>query len=128
MNIYAFDVDNTLSIASGPVGLERLIEFKAQGHVVGICGNWIVFASKVPGWHSLVSFIGPFGERKSQMLHIIKEYIVADRYIMVGNRQPWKEYISDEGEALQAGWEFFEANEFAAESQKPNSDTRDTRS
>ena len=59
MNIYAFDVDDTLDVSGGPISVVSLGGLKSQGHIVGLNGNWAVVVQSVPLWHSIFSFIGP---------------------------------------------------------------------
>lgn len=59
MNIYAFDVDETLDVSAGPVSLASIDELKRGGDIVGLSGNWAVVVQTVPLWHRLFSFIGP---------------------------------------------------------------------
>jgi hypothetical protein len=40
MNIYAFDVDETLDVSAGPVSLASIDELKRRGDIVGLNGNW----------------------------------------------------------------------------------------
>ena len=63
--VFAFDVDHTLEVSEGPVTVLALRELVAQGHVVGLCGNWAVFVRAVPDWHRVVSFLGPLGISKA---------------------------------------------------------------
>lgn len=57
MKCFAFDVDECLEISKGPVTLASLRELRAQGHIVGICGNMNVIC-QVPDWHTFISFLG----------------------------------------------------------------------
>jgi hypothetical protein len=59
MNIYAFDVDETLDVSAGPVSMASIAEVKRRGDIVGLNGNWAVVVQTVPLWHRLFSFIGP---------------------------------------------------------------------
>jgi len=58
MKVYAFDVDETLYISQGPVQWEALVALRAEGHVLGLCGNWTAVTLQVPEWHRVLSFIG----------------------------------------------------------------------
>jgi hypothetical protein len=58
MKVYAFDVDETLYISQGPVQWEALVALRAEGHVLGLCGNWAAVTLQVPEWHRVLSFIG----------------------------------------------------------------------
>ena len=59
MKVYAFDVDETLYLSHGPVQWETLVALRAEGHVLGLCGNWAAVTLQVPEWHRVLSFIGP---------------------------------------------------------------------
>src|ERR1017187_1994573 len=59
MKVYAFDVDETLYLSHGPVQWEALVALRAEGHVLGLCGNWAAVTLQVPEWHRVLSFIGP---------------------------------------------------------------------
>jgi hypothetical protein len=58
MKVYAFDVDETLYLSHGPVQWEALVALRAEGHVLGLCGNWAAVTLQVPEWHCVLSFIG----------------------------------------------------------------------
>ena len=51
MKIYAFDVDDTLEVSGGPVSIVSVGSLKAEGHIVGLNGNWAVVVQSVPLWH-----------------------------------------------------------------------------
>ena len=85
MNIYAFDVDETLDVSAGPVSMASIAEVKRRGDIVGLNGNWAVVVQTVPLWHRLFSFIGPMEMSKEIFLKQLKTYIRADDYVMVGN-------------------------------------------
>jgi hypothetical protein len=108
VNIYAFDVDDTLDISNGPVIVAALRELAAE-HIVGICGNWALFIQRVPDWHHIVGFVGPMLMTKADFLRQLRVYVLADRYVMVGNAGP------DDTAAHDAGWEFISEQEFAHE-------------
>ena len=108
VNIYAFDVDDTLWLSNGPVQLQQLTYLKEQGHILGLCGNWAVVCQLLRGWQFLFSFIGPMEMSKPAFLSQIKAFIRADKYIMVGNVEP----SPDKQSAEQAGWEFILEKEF----------------
>jgi hypothetical protein len=112
MNLYMFDVDETLEVSGGPVKWSQLSELKKKGHIIGLCGNWAVVTMHVKGWHRLISLVGTFGSRKHEFLANIKKNVPADRYIMVGNVDPSNTPYSDKEEALLAGWEFIEEKNF----------------
>lgn len=133
MKIYAFDVDETLEISNGPVPLESMRELRDQGHIVGICGNWGLFAQRVPNWQSYVSFIncapplfiqqmnsqGTVRMDKAWFLQELQRYIPAEECIMVGNIYGEKNSLgfvcgSQDSEAAQiAGWRFIREDDFA---------------
>ena len=85
MNIYAFDVDETLDVSAGPVSIASIDEVKRRGDIVGLNGNWAVVVQTVPLWHRIFSFIGPMEMSKEIFLKQLKTYIRADDYVMVGN-------------------------------------------
>ena len=47
MKIYAFDVDDTLEVSGGPISIVSVGSLKAQGHIVGLNGNWAVVVQTV---------------------------------------------------------------------------------
>ena len=47
MKVYAFDVDETLYLSHGPVQWEALVALRAEGHVLGLCGNWAAVTLQV---------------------------------------------------------------------------------
>ena len=121
MKIYLFDVDATLECSNGPVAIESLINLRADGHILGICGNWPVFTSKVPGWHEIISLVTTHfmyardGVRcdKVDFMNTVKRFCAADEYVFVGNsdQHPMDE---DSGAAARAGWRFIKEDAFAA--------------
>jgi hypothetical protein len=120
VNIYLFDCDETMdfSPAGGPVTLAMVRELKAQGAVVGICGNWHWFCLSVPDWPALFSIIGPMGTDKPTMLAQIAQHIEAEQYVLVGNDHATEgaAYSSpdDAAAARAAGWRFICERAFAA--------------
>lgn len=112
--VFSFDVDETLEISAGPVTLQSMMDLRAQGHIVGICGNWAAFVQRVPGWQHLVSFINAGAPNKEIHLQQIKMYVPADDYVMVGNRLGVTGASDDEGAAQRAGWRFILERDFAA--------------
>lgn len=128
--LYALDCDETLEISGGPVTIEQLRTLRANGHIVGICGNWACFAEKVPDWYEIASFMGPThaldwsgvvfgtgqvapvgtGLAKAEFLIQLRSHIRADRYVMVGNAGP--NQSPDKISAHVAGWEFVKEDEF----------------
>lgn len=112
MNLYMFDVDETLEVSGGPIKISQLIELKKQGHIIGLCGNWVVVINRVVGWQQLINLVSIYPGRKHEFLRIVKSHIPADRYIMVGNVNPSNAPYSDKEEALLAGWEFIEEQSF----------------
>lgn len=85
MRVYAFDVDETLEIANGPVTLASMQELRDAGNVVGICGNWAGFVQSVRDWHKRVSFVGQMYLSKELFLNQIGVFVPAEEHIMVGN-------------------------------------------
>ena len=96
MKVYAFDVDETLYLSHGPVQWEALVALRAEGHVLGLCGNWAAVTLQVPEWHRVLSFIGPslIGTDKAHFLAAIKQYVLAEEHVMVGNDHSLRAYDS----------------------------------
>lgn len=114
MNIYAFDVDETLEVSGGPVKIADLIALKQAGHVLGICGNFHVGTNTIPFWAHLFSFLGSMGMTKTLFLEQIKTYCPpADDYVMVGNDDRFFGQSKDKQAADEAGWRFIREVEFA---------------
>src|SRR6202171_4735046 len=118
MKVYAFDGDETLCLSHGPVQWEALVALRAEGHVLGLCGNWGAVTLQVPDWHLVLSFIGPslIGTDKVNFLGTIKQYVRAEEYVMVGNDHSLRAYTSpdDRRAADAAGWRFLSETAFAA--------------
>lgn len=121
MKVYAFDVDDTLEVSSGPVLLKSLMDLRVEGHIVGICGNWALFV-QIPGWQHLISFFN-CGQIKNVYMFELKQRVKAEEYIMVGNIGPLcsKTYnlpqtggSDDMSQAQAAGWRFIKESDFAA--------------
>lgn len=113
--VFAFDVDDTLEVSDGPVTVSALRELVAQGHVVGLCGNWAVFVRAVADWHRVVSFLGPLGISKGEFLVQLRLYVPATDYIMVGNDPRTGRGTSlDRAAAEEAKWRFVLERDFAA--------------
>jgi hypothetical protein len=110
MNIYAFDVDETLEVSAGPIQITRLREL-AKEHVVGLCGNWALFVNSVPDWHRFISFVGPMEMTKEAFLDQLATHIKADNYFMIGNILGISGASDDKGAAEKAGWQFIKENE-----------------
>lgn len=117
--VYAFDVDDTLEISNGPISLQMLMALRTEGHIVGICGNWGLFVQKVNGWQHLVSFMNVMVEKDKFLTHL-KQYVIAEDYIMVGNVEG---RINSLGvrcgsdcsvRASMAGWRFILEDDFAS--------------
>ena len=113
VNVYAFDIDETLEISGGPVTLDSVAELAHSGHIVGLCGNFAVVTRQVPGWHRMFSFIGPMAMPKDAFLLQIREYVLAEDYIMVGNILGQSGSSDDLGAARRAGWRFICESDFA---------------
>jgi hypothetical protein len=113
--VYAFDVDDTLEVSSGPVSVGTLRNLVKQGHIVGLCGNWAVFVRAVPDWHRIVSFLGPFSVSKAEFLVQLGLHVPAGEYVMVGNdpETGWGS-SADRAAAQEAGWRFIREADFAA--------------
>jgi hypothetical protein len=113
--LYAFDVDHTLEVSDGPVAVAALRELVAQGHIVGLCGNWAVLVRAIPDWHRVISFLGPLGVSKAEFLVQLKRHVPADDYVMVGNDPDTGLGCSpDRSAATEAGWRFVLERDFAA--------------
>lgn len=112
--VFAFDVDETLSISSGPIPVETLKVLRSLGHIVGICGNWSHYVRTVPDWDNTVSFIGQFYgyTSKEVFLSQLKNAISADEYIMVGNDPAHYGNSNDIEAARLAGWHFIREDKF----------------
>lgn len=114
-SLYAFDVDDTLEVSSGPVRVTALRELVELGHVVGLCGNWAVLVRAVPDWHRVISFVGPLGLSKAEFLAQLKLHVPAREYVMVGNDPETGRGSSlDRSAALAAGFRFILECDFAA--------------
>ncbi len=114
MKIYAFDVDDTLEVSSGPVNIASVVNLRDQGHIVGLNGNWAAVVQTISGWHLIFSFIGPMEMSKDIFLNQLKTFIRAEDYIMVGNIKGVSGASDDEGAAGLAGWRFIKESDFAA--------------
>ncbi len=114
MKVYAFDVDDTLEVSRGPISLQSVLELKAQGHIIGICGNWFALVQKGPDWLNIASFVGPSESTKDHFLRHTARVIEADEYIMVGNIFGVTGASDDMGAAEHAGWRFNSEFDFAA--------------
>lgn len=120
MNVYAFDVDETLEVSGGPVTLQAVADLRSEGHVTGICGNWAVMCH-VPRWHLICSFVGPAHNAcecgrpyaKADFLRQLMTYMPGERYIMVGNDPEVFGASDDKNAAEAAGWAFLREIEFA---------------
>ena len=115
--VFAFDVDETLDISRGPINHQVIKILYERDNIVGICGNWSHFVRTIPDWDKMVSFIGQFYgyTSKEVFLSQLKDAIVADEYIMVGN-DPAHYGNSNDIEAAQlAGWKFIREDEFKLE-------------
>lgn len=118
MNVYAFDVDQTLEISDGPILMKSVIDLHNEGHAVGICGNWGRACQTYIAWHYLFSFIGPMSVHgialpKANFLIELKTYIPADDYIMVGNDPKLFGLSQDRVQAELATWRFVREYDFA---------------
>lgn len=138
MKVYAFDVDECLWTSNGPVTEDMLRKLRAEGHILGICGNLSAFIPRCPTWHEYVSFttnfdLGLFGGNfcsialnygiipKAIWLMSLKQHVIveADDYVMVGNIKGQKNALGvvcnseDNVAAEQAGWRFIKEDDFA---------------
>jgi hypothetical protein len=110
MNIYAFDVDETLEVSAGPIQITKLREL-AKEHIVGLCGNWALFVNSVRDWHTFISFVGPMEMTKEAFLEQLATHVKADNYFMVGNILGISGASDDKGAADRAGWQFIKEDE-----------------
>ena len=127
MKVYAFDVDETISVSAGPVTLESMLELRKEGHIVGLCGNLNAFCTRVSNWQDYISFTlnfdtypvigGPFGScfPKEVWLKLFQQttFPSAEEYILVGNRMGVTGASDNEGGAQRAGWRFILERDFA---------------
>ena len=112
VTVYMFDVDETLSISGGPITPEQLLSLRKQGHIIGMCGNFALVTHNVKGWHYIFSHFNLYPGRKHQYLIEFKKWVPADRYVMIGNKDPSGGIYSDDMEAKLAGWEFVAESDF----------------
>jgi hypothetical protein len=88
---------------------------RAQGHIVGICGNIAAFLKGVPDWYNYASFLTPFpGHTKHFCLALLEKWTTADEYVFVGNVKGVSGASDDKGAAEKAGWRFIQEKDFAA--------------
>lgn len=127
MKVYAFDVDETITVSDGPVTLQMMKGLRDQGHVVGLCGNLNAFCCRVEGWWEYVSFTlnfdtfpvigGSYGScfPKEVWLKLFQHTVfpTAEEYILVGNIQGVSGASDDQGAAQRAGWRFIKESDFA---------------
>lgn len=115
--VFAFDVDETLSISNGPINVKVLKILYDMGYIVGICGNWSHFVRVVPDWNKMVSFIGQFYGYTSKEVFLtqIKNSVQADEYIMIGNDPAHYGASNDIEAARLANWNFVREDEFRLE-------------
>jgi len=97
-----------------PFDPATLVVLRRAGHVLGLCGNWVVVTATVPRWHRLFSFIGPMEMSKASFLAQVKRHCAADDYVMIGNDPLVFGQSPDREAAEQAGWRFLREAEFAA--------------
>lgn len=114
MKVYAFDVDETLACAGGPIPFISLSQLHQSGAVVGLCGNWAAVVAKVTNWQAVVNFLGPLSMTKAEFLRHLAQYIPADEYVMVGNDPAVFGQSQDKQAADQAGWRFIREADFTA--------------
>ena len=114
MKIYAFDVDETLEISGGPIKMLELEELKAQGHIIGLCGNYAMVTLNIEDWHNYISFIGPMGMTKDGFLAQLKTYVSTDEVVMVGNILGVSGASDDKGAAEKAEVRFISEHDFAS--------------
>lgn len=113
VKIYAFDVDDTLEVSKGPVLVNDLRKLRAEGHIVGLCGNWSIMTNTIADWGRIVSFLGPIEMSKDEFLRYIRTHCPAKEYILVGNDPTIFGGSNDSAAALAAGWRFIREQNFA---------------
>jgi hypothetical protein len=127
--ILACDVDDTLAIQGapfpGPVILNDIMIMRNQGWITGICGNFQVLFKFFPDWYKFFSFYGPTKllspkpadhMYKHVQLIDIKDDMLAERYVMVGNKRGTpgvRTGSMDDVQSKLAGWEFIREEDFA---------------
>ena len=114
MKIYAFDVDDTLEVSGGPVSIVSVGSPKAEGHIVGLNGNWAGGSSIGAAVAPHFQLHCPMEMSKDIFLDQLKNYIPADDYIVVGNIKGVSGVSDDEGVANLAGWRFIKESDFTA--------------
>lgn len=116
MKVYAFDVDHTLELSAGPIPIDSMRKLAAEGHIVGLCGNWALITQSVPDWHRFISFVGPMAMTKAEFLGQLRLFVKAEDYVMVGNAPGYSGVgvSDDEGAASRARWRFIQEQAFAA--------------
>lgn len=114
MKVYAFDVDETLTVSGGPITTEMVFNLRNEGNITGMCGNWAMMTGNNPNWYLTFSFIGPLSMTKADFLSHIHQYIPADEYVMVGNDPRFKGQSQDAEAARLANWRFIREDDFAA--------------
>lgn len=115
MKVYAFDVDETLEVSDGPIKLEELQKLSAEGHIVGLCGNWarLTLFDQLATWSTYINFLGPMEMSKQNFLMQLRDFIPAEDHIMVGNIKGVTGRSDDQGAANLARWRFLTEREFA---------------
>jgi hypothetical protein len=95
------------------------------GIVTGICGNFQVLFKFFPQWYQFFSFYGPtklISPKPADHLykHVqlidIKDDMLAEKYVMVGNRRGDPDARTgsmDDVQAKMAGWNFISETDFA---------------
>jgi hypothetical protein len=118
VKLYAFDVDETLecSYQRGPISIQSVKDLRAEGNIIGLCGNFAQMTMNVSDWHTFISFIGSMMMPKAYFLSQVRQYCKADEYIMVGNRfgETPSGQCQDDIHAAAAGFRFISEKEFAA--------------
>lgn len=120
--VYAFDVDDTLQVAGGPIPLEALEQLRKEGHIVGLCGNVHAFTSRVDKWWDLISFTlifdgSPLGwpsKHRQLTLFRLLTHKKADAYVLVGNIKDVSGASDDKTAADLSGWTFIKESDFVA--------------
>ena len=114
MVVYAFDVDETLEVSTGPCSCSISSSCASTApYRRPLCGNWAMVTRHCPDWHHICSFVGPCGIEKDDFLRQLRQYIPAHGYVMVGNILGVFGASDDRRAAERAGWRFIQEREFA---------------
>lgn len=111
--VWGFSVEKTLRCGWGPIREEVLLDLRAEGHVVGIIGNWGKFCRSIRGWQDYVSFLSIGLSKEVWMCHFKEVLPIYDRYVLVGNTHKKAPGTNDDyAVAQKAGWDFINSWDF----------------